>query len=55
MSLGLQKVIIRLLSICKSNEKLAFEISDNGVGIKDKTHVFGKGIGLTNMRLGLKK
>lgn len=41
--------------IRKKNEKLAFEISDSGIGIKDKTHVFGKGIGLTNTRLRLEK
>ncbi len=43
------------LRIKKKGEKLFFEITDTGVGIKDKEAVFGKGIGLTNTRLRLEK
>lgn len=43
------------ITILKKGGKLAFEISDSGVGIKDKEQVFGKGIGLTNTRLRLEK
>lgn len=43
------------IHIFKKNEKLHFEISDTGVGIKDKTSVFEKGIGLTNTKLRLEK
>jgi sensor histidine kinase YesM len=46
------KVMIR---IKKKGEKIFFEITDTGVGIKDKEAVFGKGIGLTNTRLRLEK
>ncbi|MBC2845830.1 sensor histidine kinase [Winogradskyella flava] len=46
------KIAIRIF---KKNEKLHFEISDTGVGIKDKTSVFNKGIGLTNTKLRLEK
>ena len=41
--------------IKKKDEKLSFEITDTGVGIKDKNRVFEKGIGLTNTRLRLEK
>ena len=43
------------ISIHKKEGKLAFEISDSGIGIKDKSNVFDKGIGLTNTRLRLEK
>lgn len=41
--------------IHKKEGKLAFEISDSGIGISDKEDVFEKGIGLTNTRLRLEK
>jgi len=44
-----------ILTIKKKGEKLFFEISDTGVGVKDKESVFGKGIGLTNTKLRLEK
>lgn len=34
---------------------MAFEISDSGIGVKDKEQIFKKGIGLTNTRLRLEK
>ena len=43
------------ISIKKKGEKLFFEISDTGVGVKDKDSVFDKGIGLTNTKLRLEK
>ncbi|WP_111683904.1 sensor histidine kinase [Winogradskyella tangerina] len=43
------------INIFKKNEKLHFEISDTGVGIKDKDAVFEQGIGLTNTKLRLEK
>ena len=43
------------ISIKKSEGKLKFEISDTGIGIKDKSAVFKKGMGLTNTRLRLQK
>jgi signal transduction histidine kinase len=43
------------ITIKKSEGKLKFEISDTGIGIKDKSAVFKKGIGLTNTRLRLQK
>ncbi|WP_299123811.1 histidine kinase [uncultured Winogradskyella sp.] len=43
------------IHIFKKNDKLHFEITDTGVGIKDKTSVFDKGIGLTNTKLRLEK
>tara|TARA_R110001632_G_scaffold43376_1_gene109951 strand:+ start:103692 stop:104753 length:1062 start_codon:yes stop_codon:yes gene_type:complete len=44
-----------VIRIKKKEEKLFFEITDTGIGIKDKEAVFGKGIGLTNTRLRLEK
>ena len=44
-----------LIEINKTNNKLHFIIADTGIGIDDKTRVFGKGIGLTNIRLILEK
>mgnify|MGYP001088497591 CR=1 FL=1 len=44
-----------LIRIKKRNEKLFFEISDTGVGVKDKKALFNKGIGLTNTKLRLEK
>ncbi|MEO1032283.1 MAG: histidine kinase [Bacteroidota bacterium] len=43
------------INIFKKNEKLHFEISDTGIGVKDKEAVFDKGIGLTNTKLRLEK
>jgi signal transduction histidine kinase len=43
------------IAIHKKEGKLAFEISDSGIGVKDKEQVFEKGIGLTNTRLRLEK
>ncbi|MEO6347939.1 MAG: histidine kinase [Aquaticitalea sp.] len=43
------------ISIHKNQGKLAFEISDSGVGIENKEAIFDKGIGLTNTRLRLEK
>lgn len=45
-------VVVR---IKRKENKLFFEISDTGVGVKDKEAVFNKGIGLTNTRLRLEK
>lgn len=44
-----------IIRIKKKEAKLYFEISDTGVGIKNKETVFGKGIGLTNTKLRLEK
>ena len=41
--------------IFKEGGRLKFEISDTGVGIKNKQTVFGKGVGLTNTKLRLQK
>lgn len=41
--------------IFKENGKLKFEISDTGIGVKDKNAVFNKGVGLTNTALRLQK
>ncbi len=41
--------------IFKEEGKLKFELSDTGVGIKNKQGVFGKGVGLTNTKLRLQK
>lgn len=43
------------IEIKKINTKLYFIIADTGIGIEDKTQVFGKGIGLTNIKLILQK
>ncbi|MGC6431022.1 MAG: sensor histidine kinase [Jejuia sp.] len=43
------------ISIQKKGGQLAFEIADTGVGLKDKTNAFKKGIGLTNTKLRLEK
>ncbi|MBT8281840.1 MAG: histidine kinase [Muriicola sp.] len=43
------------ISIFKEGEKLKFEISDTGVGIKDKRFIFEKGVGLNNTKLRLQK
>ncbi|AWX43589.1 Histidine kinase [Flagellimonas maritima] len=43
------------LYIFKEAGKLKFEISDTGVGIKDKLAVFNMGVGLSNTRLRLQK
>ncbi|QBA64786.1 sensor histidine kinase [Muriicola soli] len=41
--------------IFKADGKLKFEISDTGIGIKDKNRVFDRGVGLTNTKLRLQK
>lgn len=43
------------ITILKEGDKLKFEISDTGVGIRDKSAVFGKGLGLTNTKVRLHK
>ncbi|MEX0288232.1 MAG: sensor histidine kinase [Flavobacteriaceae bacterium] len=43
------------IKIFKELDKLKFEISDNGIGIKDKTAVFGNGVGLSNTKERLQK
>jgi len=43
------------IHIFKREDKLHFEISDTGIGVKDKDSVFEKGIGLTNTKLRLEK
>lgn len=43
------------IEIQKVNNTLRFLIADTGIGIADKSQVFGKGIGLTNIRLILEK
>lgn len=43
------------ISIFKEGEKLKFEIADTGIGVKDKTALFNKGVGLTNTKLRLQK
>lgn len=44
-----------IIEINKINHKLYFSIADTGIGIKDKSAVLGKGIGLTNIKLILEK
>ena len=44
------KISIR---IKKKGEKLAFEIADTGVGVKDMNTLFGTGVGLTNTKFRL--
>ncbi|PQJ78570.1 sensor histidine kinase [Polaribacter porphyrae] len=43
------------IKIKKKEDKLFFEITDTGIGIKNKETVFNKGIGLTNTKLRLEK
>ena len=43
------------ITIQKKDNRLAFEIADTGVGVKDKKRVFDRGIGLTNTKLRLEK
>ncbi len=43
------------IEIIKIDSKLHFTIADTGIGIIDTTQVFGKGIGLTNIKLILEK
>ncbi len=43
------------ISVHKKKGKLAFEITDSGIGIENKDASFEKGIGLTNTRLRLEK
>ncbi len=47
---GMISIVIK-----KRAGKLAFEITDTGVGIQDKTKIFDKGIGLNNTKLRLEK
>ncbi|NHF58008.1 sensor histidine kinase [Flavobacteriaceae bacterium TP-CH-4] len=41
--------------IFKEKDKLKFEISDTGIGVKDKSKLFNSGVGLTNTKLRLQK
>ena len=43
------------LTVFKEDDKLKFEIADTGTGVKDKSSLFGKGIGLSNTQLRLQK
>ncbi len=43
------------LTVFKQDNTLKFEIADTGTGVKDKTNLFGKGIGLSNTQLRLQK
>ncbi|MEM8509599.1 MAG: histidine kinase [Bacteroidota bacterium] len=43
------------LTVFKEDDKLKFEIADTGTGVKDKTSLFGKGVGLSNTQLRLQK
>jgi signal transduction histidine kinase len=43
------------ISIKKKGERIHFEIADTGVGIKDKSQLMNKGVGLTNTKLRLEK
>ncbi|MDC8003581.1 histidine kinase [Aureisphaera galaxeae] len=43
------------ITIFKDGDKLRFEIADTGVGAKDKSKLFEKGVGLTNTRMRLQK
>lgn len=43
------------ISVKKKEKGLSFEISDTGAGVKDKSLLFKKGIGLSNTRLRLEK
>ena len=55
---GLSSLIVGgkiTISIKKKAGKLFFEIADTGIGIKDKSKAFNKGIGLTNTRMRLEK
>ncbi len=43
------------IKIFKEGEKLKFEISDTGIGIKGVNDIFNKGVGLANTRVRLQK
>ena len=43
------------ISIQRKDEKIQFEVSDTGVGVKDKSKIFDVGVGLTNTKLRLEK
>ncbi len=43
------------ISIFEDGDKLRFSVTDTGVGVKDKSVLFGRGVGLTNTRLRLQK
>lgn len=43
------------ISIQRQADKVAFTISDTGVGIKDKKAIFEKGLGLNNTKIRLEK
>lgn len=43
------------IKIYPVGEQLHFEVSDTGVGVKDKTKLFDVGVGLTNTKLRLEK
>ena len=43
------------IRIQRKGEKIQFEVSDTGVGVKDKNKMFDVGVGLTNTKLRLEK
>lgn len=43
------------IRIQRIGEKIQFEVSDTGVGVKDKNKMFNLGLGLTNTKLRLEK
>jgi signal transduction histidine kinase len=44
-----------VVDIFEQGEKLHFRIADTGVGIADKSRLYGSGVGLTNTKLRLEK
>lgn len=44
-----------VIKVTEQGDHLSFEISDTGVGIKDKKEIFKKGIGLGNTQMRLQK
>uniref|UniRef100_UPI004049F684 sensor histidine kinase n=1 Tax=Flavobacterium sp. TaxID=239 RepID=UPI004049F684 len=44
-----------IISIKKVNDKIEFCIEDSGIGMKDKSKIFEKGLGLKNTQLRLQK
>ncbi|NAS29904.1 sensor histidine kinase [Flavobacteriaceae bacterium R38] len=44
-----------IIKVYQEDEYIHFNVADTGKGIKDKSQVFGKGIGLTNTKLRLEK
>jgi glucose-6-phosphate-specific signal transduction histidine kinase len=43
------------ITIKAKNNKLYFEISDTGIGVKDKVNIFTKGVGISNTQKRLEK